>query len=37
MDRDKRLIAFCQQAFRIPSHSGQEREVALLRTRKMAE
>lgn len=30
MDRDLRLIAFCQQAVRIPSPSGQEREVAQL-------
>ena len=37
MDRDQRLIAFCQQAVRIPSPSGQEREVAQLMKRKMEE
>ena len=37
MDRDQRLIEFCQQAVRIPSPSGQEREVAQLMKRKMEE
>ena len=37
MDRDQQLIAFCQQAVRIPSPSGQEREVAQLMKRKMEE
>ncbi len=37
MDRDQRLIAFCQQAVRIPLPSGQEREVAQLMKRKMEE
>ena len=37
MDRDQRLIEFCQQAVQIPSPSGQEREVAQLMKRKMEE
>ena len=37
MDRDQRLIACWQQAVRIPSPSGQEREVAQLMKRKMEE
>jgi len=37
MDRDERLIAFCREAIRIPSPSGQERGVAELMRRKMEE
>ena len=31
MTRDERLIAFCQEAIRIPSPSGHEKEVAELK------
>ena len=37
MNRDEQLIAFCQEAIRIPSPSGQERGVAELMKRKMEE
>lgn len=37
MDRGERLIAFCQEAVRIPSPSGGERGVAELMRRKMEE
>ena len=37
MDRDQALIAFCQEAVRIPSPSGQERRVAELLKAKMEE
>ena len=37
MDRDQQLIAFCQQAVRIPSPSGQDRDVDQLLKRKMEE
>ncbi|MCI9166019.1 MAG: YgeY family selenium metabolism-linked hydrolase [Oscillospiraceae bacterium] len=37
MTRDERLIAFCQEAIRIPSPSGQEKGVAELMKRKMEE
>lgn len=37
MDRDQRLIEFCQEAIRIPSPSGQEQGVAQLMKRKMEE
>ena len=37
MTRDERLIAFCQEAIRIPSPSGHEKEVAELMKRKMEE
>ncbi len=37
MDRDERLIAFCREAIRIPSPSGQEKGVAELMRRKMEE
>lgn len=37
MNRDERLITFCQEAIRIPSSSGQEKEVAELMKRKMEE
>lgn len=37
MNRDERLIAFCREAIRIPSPSGQEKGVAELMKRKMEE
>ena len=37
MTRDEKLIAFCQEAIRIPSPSGQEKDVAELCARKMRE
>lgn len=37
MNRDEQLIAFCQEAIRIPSPSGQEKGVAELMKRKMEE
>ena len=37
MTRDEQLIAFCREAVRIPSPSGQERDVAELMKRKMEE
>ncbi|MCQ2421131.1 MAG: YgeY family selenium metabolism-linked hydrolase [Clostridia bacterium] len=37
MTRDEQLIAFCQEAVRIPSPSGQEKGVAELLKRKMEE
>ncbi len=37
MTQDEKLIAFCQEAIRIPSPSGQEKGVAELMKRKMEE
>ena len=37
MTREEQLIAFCQEAIRIPSPSGQEQGVAELMRRKMEE
>ncbi len=37
MTRDERLIQFCQEAIRIQSPSGQEKNVALLMKQKMEE
>ena len=37
MDRDQALIAFCQESIRIPSPSGQEKQVAELMKAKMEE
>lgn len=37
MDWKEQLIAFCQEAIRIPSYSGQEKGVAELMKRKMQE
>ena len=37
VDREQALIAFCQEAVRIPSPSGQEKGVAELMKRKMEE
>ena len=34
---NEQLIAFCQEALRIPSYSGQEKGVAELMKRKMEE
>ena len=36
-DTNEQLIAFCQEALRIPSYSGQEQGVAELMKRKMEE
>lgn len=37
IDTNEQLIAFCQEALRIPSYSGQEQGVAELMKRKMEE
>ena len=37
IDTNEQLIAFCQEALRIPSYSGQEKGVAELMKRKMEE
>ena len=37
MTREEQLIAFCQEAIRIPSPSGREQGVAELMRRKMEE
>ena len=37
MYTNEQLIAFCQEAVRIPSYSGQEKRVAELMKRKMEE